>query len=108
MFHTYPICLKLLAPLTSIYISFFSIGPVDLTQGTLGGSSAQIPTVTDNLLKQGTISTEVIGVYYAPTTTRSFHFAKICVFFGIFGWLICRLYDFSEGNTNGELTFGGT
>ncbi|KIM81488.1 hypothetical protein PILCRDRAFT_71813, partial [Piloderma croceum F 1598] len=58
------------------------IGPVDLTQDTLSGSSAEIPTVTDNLYKQGTISTEVIGVYYAPTTTAS--------------------------NTNGELTFGGT
>jgi len=57
------------------------IGPVDLTAGTLGSSSATIPTVTDNLYSQGTISTESIGIFYAPTTT--------------------------ESTTNGELTFGG-
>ena len=37
--------------------------------------------MTDNLASQGTISEEVLGVYYAPTT--------------------------SESDTNGELTFGG-
>lgn len=58
-----------------------SIGPVILTEGTLSGSSATIPTVTDNLKSQGTITTETIGVYYAPTTVDSI--------------------------TNGELTFGG-
>jgi hypothetical protein len=58
----------------------FSIGPVDLTDGTLSGSSAEIPTVTDNLFKQGTISTEVIGVYYAPTTTGSFDCLSLNVF----------------------------
>ncbi|PAV14862.1 acid protease [Pyrrhoderma noxium] len=56
------------------------IGPVDLTEGTVSGVSS-VPTVTDNLLSQGTISEEVIGVYFAPTT--------------------------SEETTNGELTFGG-
>ena len=56
------------------------IGPVDLTEGTVSGVSS-VPTVTDNLLSQGTISEEVIGVYFAPTT--------------------------SEETTNGELTVGG-
>jgi len=41
----------------------------------------QIPTVTDNLLSQGTISTESIGIFYQPTT--------------------------EENLANGELTFGG-
>jgi hypothetical protein len=53
-------------------MSTFSIGPVGLTKGTLNGTSDTVPTVTDNLYKQRTISTEVIGVYYAPTTTSSF------------------------------------
>ncbi|KAH7886050.1 aspartic peptidase domain-containing protein [Phlebopus sp. FC_14] len=58
------------------------IGPVDLTQGTLTNEpSTTIPTVTDNLYTQGTISQEVIGVFFAPTTSTS--------------------------STNGELTFGG-
>lgn len=55
------------------------IGPTDLTQGTVDGMST-VPTVTDNLLSQGKISTEVIGIYYAP-------------------------YD-PQDETNGELTFG--
>lgn len=56
------------------------IGPVDLTENTVSGVST-VPTVTDNLLSQGTISEEVVGVYFAPTTTTE--------------------------TTNGELTFGG-
>ncbi|EIN04506.1 aspartic proteinase [Punctularia strigosozonata HHB-11173 SS5] len=58
------------------------IGPTVLTEGTLSGSSTtEIPTVTDNLYSQGTISTAAVGVYFAPTTV--------------------------EETTNGELTFGG-
>ncbi|TFK51248.1 aspartic proteinase [Heliocybe sulcata] len=56
------------------------IGPVALTEGTVSGVSS-VPTVTDNLYSQGTISTEAIGIYFAPTT--------------------------SESVANGELTFGG-
>lgn len=56
------------------------LGPVDLTGGTVSGVSS-VPTVTDNLLSQGKISSEVVGISYAPTTSIS--------------------------NTNGELTFGG-
>lgn len=41
------------------------VGPVILTQGTVSGSSS-IPTFLDNLYSAGTISTEVLGVYFAP------------------------------------------
>ncbi|KAH0838084.1 aspartic proteinase [Lanmaoa asiatica] len=59
------------------------IGPEILTEGTLTNSPyTEIPTVTQNLYTQGTISQEVVGVFFAPTTTTS--------------------------STNGELTFGGT
>jgi hypothetical protein len=56
------------------------IGPVDLTEGTIGGNTP-VPTITDNLFKQGTISTESIGIFYQPSTSAS--------------------------ALNGELTFGG-
>ncbi|KAK7028832.1 hypothetical protein VNI00_014845 [Paramarasmius palmivorus] len=56
------------------------IGPVDLTHGTVKGLEC-VPTVTNNLLKQKTIETESIGIFYAPTT--------------------------GENLANGEMTFGG-
>jgi len=56
------------------------IGPVDLTQGTVSGVSS-VPTVTDNLFSQGTISGNSVGIFFAPTTVQS--------------------------TANGELTFGG-
>ncbi|TFY71569.1 hypothetical protein EVG20_g1455 [Dentipellis fragilis] len=46
------------------------IGPVDLTEGTVG-SNQPVPTVTDNLFSQGTIGTESIGISYVPTTDSS-------------------------------------
>jgi saccharopepsin len=55
------------------------VGPVDLTFGTVNYTHT-VPTVLDNLLSQGIISEEVLGVYYVP---------------------------FSESNSNGTLTFGG-
>ncbi|KAH9178667.1 aspartic peptidase A1 [Lactarius sanguifluus] len=59
------------------------IGPVDLTLGTLSpDTSTLIPTVTDNLFSQGTITSNLIAVSFEPTTTTSVK--------------------------NGELTFGGT
>ncbi|KAG2114236.1 aspartic peptidase domain-containing protein [Suillus discolor] len=59
------------------------IGPVDLTAGTLEDEpSTKIPTVTDNLHKQGTIHYELVSISFEPTTST-----KV---------------------TNGELTFGGT
>ncbi|KAJ3837258.1 aspartic proteinase precursor [Lentinula raphanica] len=57
------------------------IGPDDLTEGTVSGVST-VPTVTDNLFNQGTISEKVVAISFEPTT--------------------------SEEVTNGELTFGGT
>ncbi|KAG8219573.1 aspartic proteinase [Butyriboletus roseoflavus] len=59
------------------------IGPEILTEGTLTNEPyTEIPTVTQNLYTQGTIAQEVVGVFFAPTTSTS--------------------------DTNGELTFGGT
>ncbi|KAJ7451640.1 acid protease [Mycena latifolia] len=58
------------------------IGPVDLTTSTVA-STTSVPTVTDNLLKQGTIPVESIGISYVPTTSAT-------------------------SAANGELTFGGT
>ncbi|KAL5534090.1 hypothetical protein ACEPAG_551 [Sanghuangporus baumii] len=59
------------------------IGPVDLTVGTLSpDTDSTIPTVTDNLFRQGTISANLIGISFEPTT--------------------------QEVSNNGELTFGGT
>jgi hypothetical protein len=55
------------------------VGPVDLTDQTLS-TGQEVPTVSDNLLSQGTISTEVLGIFYAPA---------------------------SEATSTGELTFGG-
>ncbi|KAI0087775.1 acid protease [Irpex rosettiformis] len=56
------------------------IGPVDLTVGTVS-TGQPVPTVTDNLFSQGTISSDSIGISYQPTT--------------------------STGAVNGELNFGG-
>ncbi|KAK0455872.1 aspartic peptidase A1 [Armillaria borealis] len=45
------------------------IGPVELTEGTLSpATSTLIPTVTDNLYSQGSITDDAVGVYFAPTT----------------------------------------
>ncbi|KAK0246439.1 aspartic peptidase A1 [Armillaria nabsnona] len=45
------------------------IGPVELTEGTLSpATSTLIPTVTDNLYSQGSITGDAVGVYFAPTT----------------------------------------
>ncbi|KIJ65854.1 hypothetical protein HYDPIDRAFT_87296 [Hydnomerulius pinastri MD-312] len=55
------------------------VGPTDLTEGTVANTD-EVPTVTDNLYAQGTISEEVLGIYFVPA---------------------------SESNSGGELTFGG-
>ncbi|KAJ6606850.1 aspartic peptidase A1 [Mycena sp. CBHHK59/15] len=45
------------------------IGPVSLTLDTLSPATTQlIPTVTDNLFSQGTISSDLIGISFEPTT----------------------------------------
>ncbi|KAF7351761.1 Aspartic protease [Mycena sanguinolenta] len=58
-------------------------GPVDLTEGTVSGSTT-VPTVLNNLLSQGSISTQVLGVSFAPESGSD------------------------EDDINGELTLGGT
>jgi hypothetical protein len=55
---------------TPLTLFVCSIGPVDLTDGTIGGTTP-VPTVTDNLFKQGTISAESIGIFYQPSTSAS-------------------------------------
>lgn len=55
------------------------LGPVDLTFGAVSNTST-VPTVSDNLLAQGAISQEVLGINFVPS---------------------------SESTSNGELTFGG-
>ncbi|KJA23239.1 hypothetical protein HYPSUDRAFT_138000 [Hypholoma sublateritium FD-334 SS-4] len=57
------------------------IGPVDLTTGTVSGTTT-VPTVTDNLFAQKTIPTESIAISFNPTT--------------------------ESGQVNGEMTFGST
>jgi predicted aspartyl protease len=58
-------------------------GPVDLTEDTVSGEST-VPTFMDNLKSTGAISTEVLGVSFAP------------------------LSGSSTSSKNGELTLGGT
>ncbi|KAF7982214.1 hypothetical protein HWV62_29404 [Athelia sp. TMB] len=41
------------------------IGPVGLTSGTVSNTDT-VPTVSNNLYSAGTISTEIIGIYYFP------------------------------------------
>ena len=56
------------------------IGPVDLTQGTVSNTQ-EVPTVTDNLYAQGTITSDSLGISYEPSSTTPV--------------------------SNGEITFGG-
>jgi hypothetical protein len=46
------------------------IGPVDLTSTTVAKTTT-VPTVTDNLFSQGTISSDSIGISYVPSTEAS-------------------------------------
>ncbi|KAF8155370.1 aspartic peptidase domain-containing protein [Mycena galopus ATCC 62051] len=48
------------------------IGPTDLTEGTLKNAAAEtIPTVVDNLVDQGTINSNEIGIFFEPTISRT-------------------------------------
>ena len=58
-------------------------GPVDLTEGTVSNANT-VPTFMDNLYSQGSISSEVLGVFFQPESGRD------------------------TDATNGELTLGGT
>jgi len=57
-------------------------GPVDLTEDTVSNTNT-VPTFMDNLYKQGSISKEVLGVYFHPESGSD------------------------DDDTNGELTLGG-
>lgn len=57
-------------------------GPVDLTQNTVSNANT-VPTFMDNLYSQGSISSEVLGVYFAPESGSD------------------------QNDANGELTLGG-
>ncbi|EGO00886.1 hypothetical protein SERLA73DRAFT_159520 [Serpula lacrymans var. lacrymans S7.3] len=56
------------------------VGPVDLTSGTVSNTNT-VPTVTDNLFSAGTITDDVLGIFYVPA---------------------------AASDSTGELTFGGT
>ncbi|TVY67385.1 Polyporopepsin [Lachnellula suecica] len=60
----------------------FGVGPVDLTSGTVASTST-VPTFLDNLYAQKSITTEVLGVYFAPESGAD------------------------QNDANGELTLGG-
>ncbi|KAF8340558.1 aspartic peptidase domain-containing protein [Cantharellus anzutake] len=60
----------------------FGVGPTDLTSGTVSGTNT-VPTFLDNAYSQGSISTEVLGVYFKPETGSD------------------------TADQNGELTLGG-
>jgi cathepsin E len=53
------------------------LGPVDLTSGTLSDTSAQIPTVVDNLFSQGTITSNLIGLSFEPVVSRHGTYGEI-------------------------------
>ncbi|KAJ7119119.1 family A1 protease [Mycena epipterygia] len=57
------------------------VGPTDLTEDTVTGSTT-VPTVTDNLFSQGTITSDLIGISFEPAT--------------------------SDDDNNGSIAFGGT
>ncbi|KAF7886473.1 hypothetical protein EAF00_010576 [Botryotinia globosa] len=58
------------------------VGPVALTQGSVSGLST-VPTFMNNLKSQGSITSEVLGVYFQPESGSD------------------------DDDTNGELTLGG-
>ena len=51
-------------------LTFHRIGPVDLTEQTVAHTQ-EVPTVSDNLLSQKTISTEEIGIFFEPISVSS-------------------------------------
>ncbi|KAF8432236.1 acid protease [Boletus edulis BED1] len=58
------------------------LGPPDLTLGTLSPDNVTIPTVMNNLVSQGLVENQVLGIYFAPPKNNN--------------------------DTNGALTYGGT
>jgi saccharopepsin len=45
-----------------------SVGPVDLTNEDMA-SGKPVPTVVDNLFKDGTVSSPTLGIFFQPATT---------------------------------------
>jgi saccharopepsin len=56
------------AGLAGSFDGILGVGPVDLTSGTVSNTD-EVPTVMDNLYSQGTISSEVLGVFFSPTSS---------------------------------------
>jgi Eukaryotic aspartyl protease len=48
----------------------YSLGPIDLTNDTVSGVDL-VPTVADNLYRQGTIPSEVFGAFLQPSTVSN-------------------------------------
>ena len=59
-----------------------SVGPTDLTTGTVSNTET-VPTVTDNLHSQGTISSETLGIYFEPATEISVDLTGELTFGGV-------------------------
>jgi hypothetical protein len=55
------------AGLPASFDGILGLGPVDLTENTVS-NTYQVPTVMDNLYAQGTISSEVLGVFFSPAS----------------------------------------
>ncbi|KAH9952696.1 aspartic peptidase domain-containing protein [Lactifluus volemus] len=78
-------------------LDILGIGPVNLTPGTIGGETP-VPTITDNLFKQGTIATESIGIqvlYQPPTSTCT----------GILANRELRFGDFDSSKIIGDVNY---
>ncbi|EKM51358.1 uncharacterized protein PHACADRAFT_178003 [Phanerochaete carnosa HHB-10118-sp] len=47
------------------------IGPINLTEGTIQGSSELVPTTANNLKSQGKIGAEALGIFYPPYAEKA-------------------------------------
>ena len=57
---------------SALTLFFPRLGPVDLTVGVLSpDTNSEVPTVTDNLFSQGTISSDTVSVSFEPATSSS-------------------------------------
>jgi saccharopepsin len=54
--------------LAESFDGILGLGPVDLTNGTVS-NTGEVPTVMDNLYSQGMISSEILGVFFSPTSS---------------------------------------
>ncbi|KAG2101601.1 acid protease [Suillus discolor] len=56
------------ASVTAGIDGFLGLGPVDLTRGTVS-NTGEVAPVMENLYTQGTIGSEVLGVFFAPASS---------------------------------------